>query len=442
LSQQNGFRNRQEKILIRRLASELAEIARLPVQQKKIDLWKSLNGLRMKRPMVMVYSFPWAEAEAVSPELKLESADPFHRQIEQHLRRLLFKWHYLRADMVLEPVYRSPIYIEDTSIRLKTGQGLGSSGDTSQTLSFCANVHTIDAGNPRNAKSFKPVLRNEADIDRIAMPEIRVNQQRTEEEYSRSCELLEPVLKVVKCGVQVMPFAPMDSLLELWGINELFIDMVERPELIHQAMAKLVDTHLSRLDQFKALNLLSLNSRSAGTITQGMGECLTDELPGAAFNPAAVRPADMWGGATAQILSGVSPAMHDEFALTHERRWLEQFGLTAYGCCEPLHKKIAILKSITNLRKVSMSSWIQPEEAVAEIGGRYVFSYKPKPTFLAMDTLNLEPARREIEQILRLTRNYGCPVELILRTIISCRQDPKRMTDWIRMAMDLVGAGE
>jgi hypothetical protein len=27
--------------------------------------------------------------------------------------------------------------------------------------------------------------------------------------------------------------------------------------------------------------------------------------------------------------------MHEEFALQYEKRWLERFGLTYYGCCEP-----------------------------------------------------------------------------------------------------------
>ena len=428
--------NSREKAMIRKLAAELAEIAHLPVQQKKIDLWKNLNSLQMKRPMVMVYSFPWEEAEAVSPELQLQAEDPFHRKLEQYLHRLLFKWRYMRADMVIEPIYRSPIYFEDTGIRLNSGIA------KRKLLTYCANIHTIDNGNPRDAIAYKPVLSNTEDIAGIAMPEIRINNRQTEDEFIRSCELLEPALKVVKCGVQVMPFAPMDALLELWGINELLIDMIERPELIHQAMDKLVDTYLARLDQFGKLNVLSLNNHAAGAITQGMGECLTDELPGEDSNPVFVRPKDMWGGATAQILSSVSPTMHDEFSLTHELRWLEQFGLTAYGCCEPLHKKVEILKKIKNLRKISMSSWIQAEEAAAQIGNRYVFSYKPKPTFLALDTFDLEPSRREIEDVLQQTRKYNCPVELILRTIISFKSDPNRIAAWTRMAMSIVGAEE
>jgi hypothetical protein len=148
----------------------------------------------------------------------------------------------------------------------------------------------------------------------------------------------------------------------------------------------------------------------------------------------------MWGGATAQIFSSVSPEMHAEFALQHEIKWLERFGLAAYGCCEPLDRKIGILRQVKNLRKISMSSWIKPELAAAEIGRDFVFSYKPKPTFLALDDFNLEPTLQEMKAVLRHTQAHDCPLEFILRTIISFRQDPRRITEWVNMAMSLVGA--
>lgn len=37
------------------------------------------------------------------------------------------------------------------------------------------------------------------------------------------------------------------------------------------------------------------------------------------------------------------------------KKWLEKFGLTYYGCCEPLHNKIEILQQVKNLRKISIS---------------------------------------------------------------------------------------
>ena len=47
--------------------------------------------------------------------------------------------------------------------------------------------------------------------------------------------------------------------------------------------------------------------------------------------------------------------MHDEFCVQYEMKWMERFGLVAYGCCEPLHNKIGMLRKIKRLRKISMS---------------------------------------------------------------------------------------
>jgi hypothetical protein len=424
----------QDKAIIRDLAEKLSAIAHLPVQNTTRKLWRDLNSLNMSRPMVMVYAFPWEEAEAVSTELKLQTVDPFCRQIEQHLRRLLYKWRHMRADMVVDPVFLCPIIIEETVSNPADGK------DITRMVIGSYNVHTRVVENVREAKAYQPVLRCAEDLEKIRPPVVRIDHARTDQVYARCCDLLEPALHVQPCGVQQLSIAPMDALLELWGINELMIDMVERPELIHLAMDKLMEQHLSRLSQYVDLKLLSYNHDCAGSITQGMGECFTDELPGVSSDPANILPKQLWGGATAQIFSGVSPDMHEEFALRHERRWLDQFGLTAYGCCEPLHQKIGVLKQIKNLRKISMSSWIEPEMAAASIGRQYVFSYKPRPTFLAMEDFSLEATAREMDKVLHQARTYGCPLEFIQRTIISYRQDPQRLAAWVDMAMSLVGA--
>ena len=75
----------------------------------------------------------------------------------------------------------------------------------------------------------------------------------------------------------------------------------------------------------------------------------------------------MWGCSNAQIFSEVSPAMHWEFAVKHDLRWLSRWGLTYYGCCEPLDQKIDILRRIPNLRKISASPWCNTERLVEKV---------------------------------------------------------------------------
>ena len=117
-----------------------------------------------------------------------------------------------------------------------------------------------------------------------------------------------------------------------------------------------------------------------------------------------IRPHNMWGCSNAQIFTQVSPEMHWEFALRHELRWLDKWGATYYGCCEPLDNKISILKKIPNLRKISVSPWANLDTIIREAGDKYVLSIKPSPAIFAEDNLDTENARSTLENIIKKTR--------------------------------------
>jgi hypothetical protein len=115
--------------------------------------------------------------------------------------------------------------------------------------------------------------------------------------------------------------------------------------------------------------------------------------------------------------------MHWDFALKHEMRWLERWRLTYYGCCEPLDVKMSILREIPNLRKISVSPWVNSERAVEEIGTDYVVSRKPTPAWLAEDVWRPETARADLVQFLEVAK--GCHVEVIMKDVSTVRYEPK-----------------
>jgi hypothetical protein len=128
--------------------------------------------------------------------------------------------------------------------------------------------------------------------------------------------------------------------------------------------------------------------------------------------------------------------MHEEFSLPCDRQWLARFGLGCYGCCEPLHHKVGILRSIPNLRRISMSPWVDVAAGADAIGRHFIFSSKPNPALLAGESWNREAARAAIRDVLDETR--GCAVEFIMKDTRTCRADPRRITEWTQMAMEEV----
>lgn len=90
-----------DKRVIRELASRVAEIAALPVQEEKRRLWRGLNGLQPQRPMVMIDQVCWNEMDAPD-ELGLKCVGAELREYEERFRRTLYQWEHFPADMVVE----------------------------------------------------------------------------------------------------------------------------------------------------------------------------------------------------------------------------------------------------------------------------------------------------------------------------------------------------
>jgi hypothetical protein len=130
----------------------------------------------------------------------------------------------------------------------------------------------------------------------------------------------------------------------------------------------------------------------------------------------------------------VSPAMHWEFAVRHDLRWLARWGLNYYGCCEPLDLKVDLLRRIPKLRKVSVTPWCRTKRIVQRIGTDYVMSRKPNPAVLAEDDWHPERAREDLEAFLREAR--GGHVELIMKDISTVGRRPERLWEWAAIAME------
>jgi len=405
--------SRYDRDVLRELAEKIANIAALPIHNEKIKMWKEVNSLKSKRPMVWINNIPWHEM-GVEGELELKTTNEFYRKIEMEMRRTIYRWKNMRVDMVVEPKIVCPLVINNS--------GFGIEEDV--------DIKKVDSDSDVYSRHFHIQIKEEDDIQKIKMPKISYNEDATGQNYQIMTEIFDGILEVEKCGTPDYWFAPWDKLITWLGIQEGLTALALRPEFIHKCMERLIQAYSSMLDQYEKQNLLTLNNGNYRTGSGGLG--YIDELPQPDFNPKKVKAADLWGFATAQIFSEVSPQMHEEFALNYELHWLKRFGLNYYGCCEALHKKIDIVKKIPNLRKISISPWANLEEAVLQIGDSYVISVKPNPSILAEESWDPERARRDLINILEKTK--GCYVEIIMKDISTVRYQPQRLWEWAKIA--------
>ena len=404
----------KDRDVLRRLAEETAKIAALPAHKEKAGLWTRLNDLRSARPMVLISQVCWNEMN-LDNELTLQTSHPWARGQEFGFRASLYKWRHMPDDMFFGDAFWSPLAIRSTGFGIDEDVDIVKTDETSDVVSRHFNVQ----------------IRNPEDIEKILMPVVTHNEKATEAEYQTMSELYKGIMPVKKVGRTHIWFAPWDNLIRWYGIKEAMMDMIDRPEMVNSAVSRVVDGYMAELDQLEKLNLLSLETTGVGS--GGYGN--TSDLPGAGCDPGYARPHDLWGCSNAQIFSEVSPDMHWEFAIRHDMRWLERWGLNYYGCCEPLDRKIHILRRIPNLRKISISPWADIDRAVENIGSDFVVSYKPNPAILAEESWHPERARAALRKVLERT-GKKCHVEIILKDISTVRYKPQRLWEWSRIAME------
>lgn len=404
----------QDRTILRELASQVAEIAALPVQQETIALWKALNGLRPVRPMVMIDQIPWHEMN-VGDELTLRSEDPFCRDLETRLRRTLYRWKHMRADMVVEPI------IDINKVIRNTGLG----------LSIVEERAVLDPNNDVVGHAYVDQLKTDEDVEKIRTPELELDEQATAEVEEAAHHIFDGILTVRMQGMFPV-FSPWDVIVQWHSPESVYYDLGARPGFLHRVMSRLTDAYLGLLDQAEAKGLLGY-----GQATIHCTGAYTDELPAPGFDPCRPRARDLWTYGMAQIFSGVSPAMHEEFELAYARRWHERVGLVYYGCCEPLHNKIDIIKRIPNVRKVSMSPWVDVEKGAERIGRDLVFSRKPSPAFLAGPGWNPEAVRQDLQHTRDSCARHGCPLEFILKDISTVGYQPQHLWEWADIAMSV-----
>lgn len=405
----------QEDIsIIRELGAQYMEYASLPIQKENARLWGKLNDLERTRPMVWHNEMPWHELN-MEDELTLRTSSPFTQRIEEELRRRIYLWKHMPGDMVLEPVFYSPMIIENSGI------GLNISEETAST----------DADNHIVGHKFIPVITCEEDLEQIVTPVVTLDREKTEQTRAAYEEIFGGVVPVEVRGVQGFWFAPIDDVVMYMGTNELLMNTVMDPDLIHASMKKITDAYMGALDQYEALGCLgsnTINSRIGSGAYGYSGQLGRGQMTG-------MKCSQMWGACASQFFTSVSPDMQEEFCLPYEKPWLERFGLSYYGCCERLDHKMDVIGQVKNLRKVSCSPWSDPAHMAEVLGRNYVVSLKPSSAVFAFDHFDEKAVVKDVTAKLEALKD--CNVEIIIKDISTVKYDPSRLWRWVEIVTEL-----
>ena len=402
-----------DREILRGLAETYAEMARDQRNAENEKLFRAVNGKKMIRPVVLIDEIPWNQL-ADQEEMKMQCAGEKERAVEWFLRNQMYRYRHFPCDMILTPYIPWGRHIR-----------VGSYG-----VEIHEDILAADKGNNIVSHAYIDQLPDEASIEKLHAPTIEVDEEADKRDEEWLNELIGDILPVRLTGLTYAGFyEPWDDIAMWRGAEKLLWDLIDRPEYTHALMEKLLSVRMEHFDCLEKMNLLD----ACGPYMHCTAG-LADDLD----TSGRITRKNIWGRGAAQIFASVSPRMTEEFEIDYARRFFEGFGLVYYGCCEPLDKKIDIVKKLPNLRKVSITPWADADEAADRLGSDYVFAYKPNPAFVATETLDESAVEAEIRRALNACKRNGISCEFTLKDISSIHRNPKNLERWAEIAMKLV----
>lgn len=403
-----------EKIL-RGLTRELLEAASDEVNVKRKELHKAVVDLHMIRPVILIDELPWNELNQMG-ELTPLCTDPYLRQVESHIRQTLYRWRHFPADMVIPP------FLSVGKVIHSTGIGLDLKEETIST----------DVNNHIKSHKFIDQMDDESCLELLHNEVITYDKEESERRYQLLTNMVGDIMPVKLTGSRWVFDTLWDDVAQLHGVENTLIDLLIRPEYMHEIAEKLTSIFLDKVRQYEELNLFEGYQDTVHCTT-----AYTDDLPSKNFDGEHFKAKDVWGRGAAQVFSSASPAQRDEFDITYMRRAMEPFGLVYYGCCEPLHNQIDIVSKLPNLRKISVTPWANYDIAAECINKQYVMAAKANPAALAIANMDEALLRKEITHIFDACYRNGVAFDLVLKDVSSVAYHPENLLKWEKIAMDI-----
>jgi len=402
-----------DRIYLRDLACQVADIAANPRHDERRSWWIRHNRLEPVKPMVLV--FPEGSWEELLPKSTMRIADPFWQEHEWYLRYLIYRWEHLRDDNTIEPYIRVHSAISSTGYGIKIGQ--------------------IASPMARGAWKYDPPLKSPDDVQKLQRPQLTYDPKETARRIQCLGDVFGDILEIRLTRGLPINTSLVNMLCRLRGLDQVMMDMVERPAWLHDLLEFLTTSAEALLDEADKADWLTVNN--GDDYVGSGGVAYTDELPQADFTGIA-RLKDRWGFAESQEYTGVSPEMYHEFGIQYQARLLERFGLNCYGCCEDMTQKLdVILEGVPHLQRLSISPFTDVRVAAERLQKKVIYSWKPDPAMLAAPTFDPEEIKSYLMHTVEICEEYGCVLEMILKDTHTCLHKPERFDQWVEIAQEV-----
>ncbi|MBN2302313.1 MAG: hypothetical protein JXN60_07360 [Lentisphaerae bacterium] len=424
-----------EKEILRNLAQRVKEIAAMPQEETKRKAWIAHNRLENLYPLVCcVPEGAWLEC---IPNDSLKCSDPTARDFETRLRMIVYMHEKIRDDHPIDAVFNigwGEISATESIKGLEYHEAVHSNSDLVLKREWYFVHPYLDWQVPRGVETvgYVPPMKTRLDPDNFVMPEFSMDHKTTDAQLELAEEAFGDILEVRRRGNKWFLSGGPGGAAGLRGLENLMMDMYDDPKWVHALIQFLCRAQNARLDFLEREGYITLNNGCEWIGTGGVG--YSDELPAPDFNADKVRCQDVWGGIQIQDVTGISPDMFEEFFFPYIKPIMERYGLGNYGCCEPVHEWLPALMTVRHLRRISISPWADVRKCAEQMRGNYVFSYKPNPTVISTSHVDEAAISSGLEDAFRSTKEYGCPVHVLMKDLQTVQGKPERITRWVELA--------
>lgn len=387
---------KEECEILRELGRKVAELSATEDNLQKMDKWTRLTDLDKRAgPATLVHLWPLAWAEALPDDQYLECEGDTARRYERELRQRIWAAEHLHDDSVIEPVISYPHFID-----------INPYPELPVAVQFAEDDHARTG-----AYKFDSPVKERSDIEKIGDPEIRVDWDARKKAEAELNEVFDGILEVIP-GAMYFSAKVIDDWAALRGMESVYMDMLVEAEWTHEGLQRVADNFERRFKTLEELGVWGPFSRAEPLGSNGLR--FNPDIPNARniARKGGAELMDTWGSTCAEGFNCVSPGMHEEFALPYTLQLMKLFKWINIGCCEAQHDKVAMVRSVPNARRISISEWCDVEKAGAEIGTDLLYGYKPSGVPFIGNELREDLVRAELRRVLEAAR--ACPLEIIL----------------------------
>lgn len=414
----------RDRGILRGLAERWVEIANSKDMKEKKRMWKALKDLKPVRPMIL---FETLSVSGFITDEDIKCENELLRNVERTMRYCIKQYEELQDDIVLEEYFRLAWKVTKSDYGVKIVER-----HADNSMGYMSNfpIQTPDDLNKLKERTFnvdrEQTLALKDMLEEIFGDILPVRVGNYDNFFPDTGFNAFTGNNFIGITMDMFKLAGYDNML-LWPYDD--------PDALHRLGRFLCDDRIRFYRWLKAEKLMDFNTDNqfAGPSSYGY----VSDLP-SMDSKKEVEFKDVWGWPESQETTPVSPQMFNEFFLSYIAEVANMFGLTYYGCCEPIQDRFEyIKKALPNLRAVSVSGWNNFFKVGEMLDKDYVYSRKPTPAFLSGKNPDWESAEKDIRDTYAAAKN-GC-LELIVRDVYDVSGDIPRLRKWVDMTKSILG---